>query len=442
MMARRTPVGAGIAAMALIAGCHSPQMPSDHAPPMSACMQVTLNTSTRFSAETFDSELPAAGQWRDGFDLADMDGDGFVDLLHGPQRKGKALPTIFLSDGKGHFQPWGEAHFPPLAYDYGDAKAGDFNGDGRMDIALAVHLRGMVTMISEGDGHYAPWGEGLGLTVPGQQSGEAVFSSRRIEVVDWDQDGKPDLLAANEGPALYIPGSESADALALFLNRHGYWERFAATHAARSFGNALAIGDVDGDGHMDAMLGTEVAGTRKLLQMGKSTTFEPRELYSLPANAEITAVALHDFDRDGHADVIDAARAVDDGHYCTALQAVFMSADSGERPLALWSEVSRDPVAAIAIGDIDGDGQDDLVAVREAGGILMFAGSGDGFTRDTTIEPLPEMAGCSAYSARLADLDGDHSLELLVSYAGEGSPTGERTCVSHGGFHTWHLRHQ
>ncbi len=389
-------------------------------------------------AERFDSGLPQNGQWRDGFDLADMDGDGVLDLLHGPPRKGRLQPAIFLGDGSGRFRFWDSAHFPPLPYDYGDAKAGDLNGDGRMDIALASHLRGLVVLINEADGHYAPWDEGLALRLPGAAGEEPVFSSRSIALADWNQDGKLDLLAANEGPSRFAGGLNAGEAMALYLNRDGYWERLSGAQPLYGFGDALAVGDVDGDGLPDAVLGTQVSGARLLWQIGRPKGWVSREVRSLPPGATVGAVALRDLDGNGRADLVLGTRAVEHARYCTALHHV-QAHDGGESSRTLWREDSRDPVVAIAIGDIDRDGYDDLLGVRQQGGILSFAGGAEGFRPDLTIPPSTAMAGCSAFDAKLADIDRDGHLELLVSYAGETSGL-DAGCASRGGFGTWRLR--
>lgn len=404
----------------------------------SACAPVKLAASARFAADVLDTGLPTNGQWRDGFDLADLDGDGKLDLLHGPPRKGRGQPLIFRGDGSGHFSLWEKAHFPPLPYDYGDIKAADLNGDGRPDIALAAHLRGVAVLINEGQGHFAPWNEGLALQTPADQVGAPAFTSRALAVADWNRDGKPDLLALNEGPSL-LGGVGETHALALWFNRDGLWDRAKPERPLTSFGDSIAAGDIDGDGDMDAVLGLQVSGARLALQLGDGNLFQSAELRSLPLDATLSAVALRDFDRDGRLEVIDGTRALSGGQFCTLLQVVHGAGSGREKPQALWSAVSRDPVVALAAGDIDGDGQDDLVAVRSGGEILSFAGTRRGFSRDLVIAPPAQMAECNAFGAVLADIDGDGRLELIVSYAGDDKGTGGPQCASGGGFRAWRL---
>lgn len=436
----------GLALLTLPACSHQPTRPkltpaaaARARDAQSACAPVKLPASRKFAAIALDTGLPSQGQWRDGFDLADMNGDGRLDLLHGPARKGDPRPHIFLGDGKGRFEEWKTAHFPPLPYDYGDAKAADFNGDGRLDIALAAHLRGITVLINEADGYYAPWARGLALAVPAETTLEPVFTARALAVADWNGDGRPDLLAVNEGPSR-MRGSGVSAAFGLWFNRNGIWDLARPEQALQSFGDTLAAGDVNGDGRVDALLGTQVAGSRLVLQIGDGNLYQARELRSLPLQAAVTAVALHDFDRDGRAEVIDGVRAVEHSQFCSLLQFVRDAGSGKEQPTALWSAVSRDPVGTVLVGDIDGDGFDDLVALRQGGEILTFAGTRRGFRRDLNIAPLAQMNDCLLFDAKLADIDGDGRLELIAAYAGDDGGSGTVQCAGNGGFRGWRLQ--
>ena len=128
----------------------------------------------------FDSGLPRQGRWRDGFDIADMNGDGHLDIVFGPARKGRSQPNIFLGNGAGSWSPW-QATYPRLPYDYGDAAAADFNKDGQMDLALAAHLRGIVVLVGDGSGSFRAWSDGIPLAGVNGQGGAGAFSLRAIE---------------------------------------------------------------------------------------------------------------------------------------------------------------------------------------------------------------------------------------------------------------------
>jgi FG-GAP-like repeat len=130
-----------------------------------------------------------------------INGDGHLDVVFGPPRKsGRRMPTIFLGDGAGRWRPWAAASFPPLPFDYGDVKVADLNGDGVPDLVFAFHLQGVVALIGDGLGRFTPWSRGMDLGAP--QPGEALaFSSRALAIIDWNSDGRPDVVALGEGPS-------------------------------------------------------------------------------------------------------------------------------------------------------------------------------------------------------------------------------------------------
>lgn len=415
--------------------------PPPLAPVPAVCGAPALPASTRLRLEPFESGLPRAGQWRDGFDLADMNGDGKIDLLHGPQRKGAPLPAIFLGDGTGRFALWKTAHFPPdLPYDYGDVEAVDFNRDGSMDIVLASHLRGLTALLHERDGHYSPAANGLELRLP---SGDAdpPFASRAITITDWNDDALPDLLALNEGPVRMAP-APLADTLALYLNRNGLWQRVRGDGPYGLFGNAIAAGDVNGDGRRDAMIGSSVAGARSLLMLGDGRAWQPHTMTSLPEQASVTAVALHDLDADGRDEILDASIYPDQDGSCTAIDVVRYG-NGEDLASRIFGESSSDRIVTVVVTDLDGDrGGDrglDLLALRQSGAMLVFSGGTQGFAREADVPAPPAMGGCDAFHAETADLDHDGTQEVIVSFAGELTPGIERRCPGEGGFVAWRV---
>ena len=86
-------------------------------------------------------------------------------------------PNIFLGDGRGHWRRWSEARYPDLPYDYGDAAVADFNGDGHMDVAFGIHLRGMLALVGDGGGGFEPWSSGIAIDHPGRGGAASAYSS-------------------------------------------------------------------------------------------------------------------------------------------------------------------------------------------------------------------------------------------------------------------------
>ena len=81
----------------------------------------------RLRFEESSQGLPGTGSWRNGGTVADMNGDGKVDLVLPPQRAGNGVPAIFLGDGKGGWKLWQTNWSTRL--NYGSVVAADFNKD-------------------------------------------------------------------------------------------------------------------------------------------------------------------------------------------------------------------------------------------------------------------------------------------------------------------------
>ena len=419
---------------------------------VAATYKVETAESDRLRFVSFGNGLPTSGQWRDGFDIADMNGDRHFDIVHGSPRKGMSNPVIFLGDGKGNWQRWKNTKYPPLAFDYGDAVVADFNGDGHPDIALGMHLRGIQVLLGDGKGNFTNWSDGLDFVVPGGKSGEVGgYSSKALAVIDWNGDGRPDLLALGEGPRLNISGGRAqgqmlpseAYGVVVYLNQgNGKWVRKdQGTGSAHLFGDSLTLGDFNADHRMDFATSSGIQGRKDLVDLAKPDgSWEPVTLELVRPGSYVNAVQAADFDHDGRTDLAVAYSSYEMGIWRTGIDLFFSRpGDKWERRV-LAVEEGRIGVFALGSGDLDGDGKTDLVALTGDGRTWIFLGDGQGaFTREKTgVPPFP--GGCRGYHVRLKDLDGDGKDEIVASFAGEGSAlVGEGSCASGGGLTAWHL---
>jgi len=374
----------------------------------------------------FDAGLPASGQWREGFRIADMNGDGHLDIVHGPPRKQPGPPVIFLGDGKGSWTQWKEARFPSLPYDYGDVEVADFNGDGHLDIALAVHLRGFFVLTGDGQGNFSNASAGL----------EGDFSSRAIRVTDWNGDGLPDLIAVSEG--LGQASSQSLadrDGVVVFLNQgpHG-WRKSERSLSKGIYSDSIALGDFDGDGHLDIATGSSVIDRKDLVKLWRADGAATPLAVDLPGTHQfVQAVAAGDFDNDGEDDLAVAYVSLENDIWYSALDLFYARAGGKWERLSLSKEASEEGPVALATGHLLGKGALDLVALTAQGKTVVYLADGHGgLVRNSPNLPVYG-GGCRGAHVQLADLDGDGRDEIIAAFADE---PGDR-CSSGGGITAW-----
>lgn len=377
-----------------------------------------LAQSKRIEFAETDAGLPQRGQWRESFAIADMNGDGRADIVLSPARKTLTPPVVFVGAADGRFSRWTATTFPKLPYDYGAVAVADYNGDGRLDIAIASHLVGIAVLLGDGKGGFSPFNEGL----PAMKSGERSvlsFSSKAIRAVDWDGDGRIDLVVQQEAGG-GKPLTTKPDHLAVFLNRGDRWQLLDAGTGEGIPGDRVGIADLDGDGRPDAVLGSALRGDKRLLRFNRGATTEVGELSALPDGAFIETIAAGDVSGDGRADILVSITAWDGAQWISGIDMLIREGGGRYAQRPLWREATPDTVSALLIVDLDGDGRPDVVALRKNGGLMSFVADGQGsFTADTTMPAPPWRTGCTGVDIQPIVI-GSRRM-LVASFSGEPS---------------------
>ena len=385
--------------------------------------------------------LPEPAQWRNAFRLADLDGDGRLDLALPPGRKRFGGPVLLLGVGDG-WRRWSEAGLPAVAWDYGDVEVADLDGDGRNDLAFAMHLKGLLVLAQVGPGRFEVASDGLDL---GRRSdGGLPFSSRALRSVHLDGDGRLDLVALGEGPRLATGGAApdpGAWGLRPVRNRgEGAWELLPPLPGSeRLFGQTLAVGDVDGDGRRDLLAASDAAATAGMLVLASAEG--PRTVgLDLPAGFRVVAPAIGPPEAGG-ARLALATTGWDGTRWRSTLEVLHPAAGGGWRRETVVTLDGANRLTALAYADLDADGRGDLVVGTDDGALVLLRQRGDeGWVREEG-SPLEEGSGCRVYHLEIA-VDGDGSVLLAAGRAGErkGDPLlggGQDGCAGGGDLHVW-----
>lgn len=391
-------------------------MPTPSGPPLSDFEDLTPPRVTgRLRLERVaDSGLPSQGLWRASFTVADMNGDGIPDIVAPPARLGDARLHVWIGDGKGHFSAWPlrfvEAGKPTTSFsvDYGGVAVGDIDRDGKLDIVVASHGAGLVSLFGDGTGTFRVVRAGL----PGSE-----FSSQAVALVDADGDGKLDIVAARD----VVPNDVKVeDQLHVYLYRgEKGWELKRDGLVGGFYSNSLASWDFDRDGKNDLLTGSHFLGALTLLWKNQGNgVFAPVRFPEIEIYAYHFATAPGTFGARRLPAFADAYSMLTNEPE-TARAAgitVYSFEKSGWVRHRVWRKKSAKTVQyAIAMGDLDGDGLDDIVFPdSDVNRLRVFFQNPDG-TFSEMAESEEPMLDSPGQCVRLVDLDGDGRLDIVLS---------------------------
>jgi hypothetical protein len=355
--------------------------------------------------------FPAASFEASALAVGDVDRDGDLDVVLATARLRTSGQTrLYLNDGSGLFTD-ATAGNMPIDGEWTIALVlGDVDGDRDLDIVLSGFL--------ECSGCLAPQtrlyrNDGTGRFFDAQWSLPPVFGVTSLALGDVDVDGDLDIVLGRASTVVAGHRLDAQDQLLLndgagvFANVTGRWMPVADVLT-----NSLAFGDVDRDGDLDLVVGhggKPVPYVRVLHNTGTafvdSSTFIP---------SSCNALALADLDRDGNLDLVLASAVPDDGRSLVDNLTVHRNDGSrfGRLSVAgLDGIIDEQSARRLAVGDLDGDGDLDVVTVNYRGPVRILLGDGTGRLLDARTPRVPAYFGFAA----AFDADGDEVQDLVTT---------------------------
>jgi hypothetical protein len=269
---------------------------------------------------------------------------------------------------------------------------GDFNGDGKPDLAAANNNNNTVQVFL---------GDGKGGFSSGATLTSGINSPYTVAVGDFNGDGKADIAVANYGN----------NTVGIFLGNGSGGFTAGTPVAVGTQPIALAIGDFNGDGKADIAVANYGSNTVGILSGNGSGGFTYTSISSGGTNPR--ALAAVDFNGDGKLDIAVA-------NYASNNVAILLGNGSGGFSSAVAYASGGSHPRSIAIGDFNGDGRADIaVGNYDASnvGILINSGSGTFPTTATTYSP----GGTNPRSVVVADFNGDGKLDVAVANNANGT---------------------
>jgi hypothetical protein len=277
--------------------------------------------------------------------------------------------------------------------------SGDLNNDGNLDIYIVKRDKPDEIWFNDGKGAF---------TISEQKIGNTVKYNQNAALADLNGDGALDIFIANDADWNHTPSIGLPNEVWLNDGKGKF------TDSGQRLGNEashdIALGDVDGDGDIDAVLAnlhsTDLA----------NTTYQANEVWLNDGKGNFTKssqtlgiggciVKLTDLDSDTDLDVVIQIQA--SGSFV-----IWLNDGKGNFTQSAQTAIIG---TNIAFGDVDGDGDKDAFVVKgtrtASAPCEVWLNDGAGLFANSN----QSLGNKTGYFVDLGDVDGDGDLDAMVT---------------------------
>ncbi|PCJ65342.1 MAG: hypothetical protein COA58_10815 [Bacteroidetes bacterium] len=336
--------------------------------------------------------------------FADIDGDNDQDLMITGWNKSIRVANLYKNDGKGVFYLVNNTPFEGV--NYSSVKFSDIDGDKDLDLLITGKsdiTRTAKLYINGGSGNFT---ESMGTPFIGVSAGD---------ITAGDVDGDDDI-------DFVISGYSNSDAAItkLYINTSGTFDTSKVNDFFGVYYCSIQLADMDNDGDQDLIISGDRAsrftyyksilysndGTGKFSEVGNESSL---------AGISNGDVAFNDIDNDGDLDIITVGFEYNSSLDFGGNSKIYKNDGSGTYSLFDETSIMKLYDGSIALADIDGDNDDDLLVTGRNGSTIntkLYLNNGAGNFTLVTGTPFVDV-----YNSSIAfeDIDSDGDFDLMIT---------------------------